>query len=214
MSVLKMEIEKSIKLLLIQVYAPTQQADREEIETFYERLQNILHEEREYYNIIMGDFNAKLGENYGQIGINCIGKFCSGNSTNSNGEQMLGFVENNGLKIANTFYKKKASRKWTCRSPDGRTENEIDCFAVNDVRIVKNAEVVRNMMFQSDHRRVRLKLRIPSRCRIREAMKSTINKNKIIPEYNVNLAKQKLKMEMGRIKSQLGNYRNSQKSNR
>lgn len=68
--------------------------------------------------IMIGDFNAKLGINLRNGGMNSVGHFCTGENTNRNGEFLQNFAENNNLKIANTFFRKKMSKKWTWVSPD------------------------------------------------------------------------------------------------
>ena len=45
----------------IQVYMPTSSHHDEEIEQVYEDTDNILSNSRAHYNIVMGDFNAKVG---------------------------------------------------------------------------------------------------------------------------------------------------------
>ncbi len=95
----------------MQVHAPTQQAPKKETEQFYELVQKSLQSEKEYYNIIMGDYNAKIGKGTNREGWYCIGKFGSGNTTNRNGEMLLNFAENNELKIANTYLKKKEKQE-------------------------------------------------------------------------------------------------------
>ncbi len=58
--VMKVKIDNKIKMTIIQVYAPTAEAEEAEIEKFYPDLESTITEEKEYYNIIMGDFNAKV----------------------------------------------------------------------------------------------------------------------------------------------------------
>lgn len=144
----------------------------------------------------MGDFNAKLGSNWKDIGSKCVGKFCSSNTTNENGEYLQEFAEKNNLKIANTFYKKKKSRKWTWDSPDDKTKNEIDYMLVNDLKIVKDVEVVRKFKFPSDHRPVNMKVTIPNRCEVRNAIKGKRASKMLIPEQNIQKAKQKLREKL------------------
>ena len=46
---------------------------------------------------------------------------------------MLHFCLNNGLELVNTvFYQRKAKRKWTWESPDGKTKDMIDFIIVNN----------------------------------------------------------------------------------
>ncbi len=43
---------------------------------------------------------------------NTIGRFATTDIQKRNWEYLVEFAENNNLKIANTFYKKKESKKW------------------------------------------------------------------------------------------------------
>ena len=62
---------RNINLNIVQVYAPTNEAEDEEKEDFYNRLQSILSKlPNKDINIVMGDLNAKVGEdnrNYEQV---------------------------------------------------------------------------------------------------------------------------------------------------
>lgn len=51
-------------------------------------------------------------------------------------------------------------KRWTWKSPDGRTRNEIDFILVrkHQKESVKNVEVLNNFHYQSDHRMVRMTL--------------------------------------------------------
>ena len=42
-------------------YAPTSSNDEEEIEAFYMDLKKLYREDNTFYNVIVGDFNAKIG---------------------------------------------------------------------------------------------------------------------------------------------------------
>lgn len=46
MSLLKMNIGKKLKLLIIQIYAPTLQADLNKTENFYKKLQEVYETEK------------------------------------------------------------------------------------------------------------------------------------------------------------------------
>lgn len=134
----KLEIGSKVNLLIVQVYAPTMQAEEEEVEEFYEQLFELVDKEKEYYTVVMGDFNAKIGKEEVKIKRDCMGIFCSGDYTNSNGEFLIEFAERVNLKIMNTFYQKRKNEKWTWLSPDSRTKNEIDFCLCNDSKIVKD----------------------------------------------------------------------------
>lgn len=170
-SLVKLTIGKSTRLTIIQIYAPTMKAEVEEKEEFYELLQDTFEKEREYYNIIMGDFNAKIQA--GSKHSFSIGKYSTGEETNSNGELLINIAERNNLKIANTYYQKRKSNKWTWASPDGATKNEIDFFLIDDMRVMQDVGIVKKLKFPSDHRAIQIKLRIPRRSPIKNAVKAT-----------------------------------------
>ena len=55
----------------IQVYAPTSVSSQEELEEFYDDLQTEMRHKKTHYNVIMGDFNAKVGKG----DEDCVGSF-------------------------------------------------------------------------------------------------------------------------------------------
>ena len=55
-------ISKRYKIRIIQVYAPTSVSSQEELEEFYDDLQTEMRHKKTHYNVIMGDFNAKVGK--------------------------------------------------------------------------------------------------------------------------------------------------------
>ncbi len=59
---LKMKIEEKVTLTIIQIYAPTARTDKEEIKKFCKELEGTWMKEKEYYTIIMGDSNSKIGK--------------------------------------------------------------------------------------------------------------------------------------------------------
>ncbi len=71
-------------------------------------------------------------------------------------------MNSQNLKIANTFFQKRQSRRWTWRSADGRTMNEIDHLLIDNLNIVTDVGVISTFDFSSDHRPVRCKIKIKS----------------------------------------------------
>ena len=64
------------------------------------------------------------------------------------------------LKIMNTFFQKSVNKRWTWRSPNHETRNEIDYILVDKHNIVKNVDVLNRVNIGSDHRMVRCKIQI------------------------------------------------------
>ena len=84
------KINKRYTCKIIQVYAPTTGHKEEEIETFYEHINEALNKNKTKYTIIMGDFNAKVGkqEDPNEQG---IGPFGLG-TRNSRGNRLVDYI--------------------------------------------------------------------------------------------------------------------------
>ncbi|CAF1556205.1 unnamed protein product, partial [Rotaria sordida] len=104
-------------ITVVNVYAPTSDASREDIETFYDDLEDtILKAPKKDMLIIIGDWNAKVGDD--SPGWECaMGKYGYG-KRNERCEQLLEFATSHNLFICNTAFQQKASRKWTWESPN------------------------------------------------------------------------------------------------
>ena len=57
---LTIKINTTYYLQVVEVYAPTSIHEDEEVEEFYE-VSKIMSEDKSYYEIVIGDFNAKVG---------------------------------------------------------------------------------------------------------------------------------------------------------
>lgn len=102
---------------IIQVYSPTFKALDEEIENFYKDLKNLLNKTKtKDANIVMGDFNAKIGERSHD---SVVGKFGLG-VRNARGDRLVQFCNENNLIIANVFQTTKEKTIYL-ESPSGLT---------------------------------------------------------------------------------------------
>ena len=92
---------KPFNIMVIQVYAPTSNAEEAEVERFYEDLQDLLEltPEKDVLFII-GDWNAKVGS---QETPEVMGKFGLG-IQNEAGQRLIEFCQKNALVIANTLF--------------------------------------------------------------------------------------------------------------
>ena len=116
---------KQFNTTLIQVYAPTSNAEELEVEWFYEDLQDRLEltPEKDIL-IIIGDWNANVGS---QEIPGVTGKFGL-EVQNEAGQSLTEFCQENALVIANTLFQQPKGRLYTWKSPDGQHQNEIDCI--------------------------------------------------------------------------------------
>ena len=142
-----------IKTTVIQVYAPTNEADDEVKDDFYEQLQKIVDEvPRHDMLLVIGDWNAKVGEQQlGEEGI--VGRFGMIGERSDNGERFVSFCALNNLAIASTMFPHKEIHRYTWTSPNGQYHNQIDHMAVrsNFKRSVQDVRAYRGADCASDH---------------------------------------------------------------
>ena len=155
---------KYAKVTVIQIYSPTNQAEDEEKDKFYDNLQKITDKiPRHDVTIIMGDANAKVGnDNEGEE--RTLGKHGVG-TRNENGQRFVDFCTLNNHTIGGTIFQHKEIHKVTWTSPNKEVLNQIDHFTINnkwrsslqDVRSYRGADI------NSDHflviGKIKLKLR-------------------------------------------------------
>ena len=108
---------KPINITVIQVYAPTSNAEEAEVERFYEDLEDLLElTPKKDVLFIIGDWNAKVGS---QEIPGVTGKFDLG-IWNKAGQRLREFCQENALVIANTLFQQQKRRIYTWTSPDGQ----------------------------------------------------------------------------------------------
>ena len=108
--------EKPFNITVIQVYAPTSNAEEAQVEWFYEDLQDLLElTPKKDIIFIIGDWNAKVGS---QETPGVTGKFGLG-IQNEAGQRLIELCQENALVIANTLFQQHKRRLYTWTSPDG-----------------------------------------------------------------------------------------------
>ena len=108
---------KQVNIMVIQLYAPTSNAEEAEVEQFYEDLQDLLElTPKKDVLFLIGDWNAKVGS---QEIPGVTGKFGPG-VQNEAGQRLIEFCQENALVIANTLFQKHKRRLYTWTSPDGQ----------------------------------------------------------------------------------------------
>lgn len=132
---------------IIQCYAPTNVDEDVSKDTFYSQLSKVMNNIHPgEINILMGDLNAKVGNNNN----NCertLGKHGVG-TRNDNGEILLELCLQNKLIIGGNIFPHKDVHKLTWKSPRG-DRNQIDHICINqrwrhtllDVRVKRGADV-------------------------------------------------------------------------
>ena len=114
---------KPFNTTVIQVYAPTSNAEESEVKWFYDDLQDLLEiTSKKHVLFILGDWNANVGS---QESPGVTGKFDLG-VQNEAGQRLVEFCHENARIIANTLFQlqKRGLNTWT--SPDGQYQNQTD----------------------------------------------------------------------------------------
>ena len=108
---------KPFNIMIIQVYAPTSNAEEAEVERFYEDLQDLLElTPKKDVLFIIRDWNAKVGS---QETPGVTGTFGLG-IRNEVGQRLIEFCQENTLVIANTLLQQHKRRLYTWTSPYGQ----------------------------------------------------------------------------------------------
>ena len=116
---------KPFNIMVIQVYDPTNNAEKAEAEGFYEDLQDLLElTPKKDILFIKGEWNAKVGS---QETSGVTGKYGLG-VQNEAEQRFIEFCQENTLVIANTLSQKHKRRLYTWTSPDGQHQNQTDCI--------------------------------------------------------------------------------------
>lgn len=213
-TLLKMKINKTT-ISIVQVYAPTANANTHEIEAFYTQLDNAMNYTSGDIRVVMGDFNSRLGQQCpGEetiMGSNCYG------IRNLAGERLIQWIWQRKLSVCNTLFNKKSNRKWTWRSPNSEFF-EIDYVLINNRNVVMDLEVLNNFEFDTDHRLVRAKLKMNHQT-LRKFKSSKINFKNISEEnkytYLTNIRQNKAVLECCQnvsLQSQYDRFEKSLKS--
>ena len=108
---------KPFNITVIQVYAPTNNAEEAEVEWFYEDLQDLLElTPKNDVLFIIGGWNAKAGsqETPGVTGKSGLGIW------NEAGQRLIEFCQENALVIANTLFQQHKRRLYTWTLLDGQ----------------------------------------------------------------------------------------------
>ena len=112
---------KPFNITVIQVYAPTSNAEEAEVEQFYEDLQGLIElTPKKDVHFIIGKWNAKVGS---QETPGVTGKFGLG-VWNEAGQRLIEICQENALVIANTLFQQHKRRLYTWISPDGQHRNQ------------------------------------------------------------------------------------------
>lgn len=180
---------KPFNINIIQVYAPTMEHDDDEIEKFYDDIGSVMkYTKSGEINIVMGDWNAKVGE---QQEYPVTGKFGLGHR-NDRGQRLVDFCWTSKLVITNTLFEHPSRRRYTWKSPGDIHRNQIDYIMINQRHrnSVKQVRTYPGADIGSDHNPVimtlSVKLKHPKKRKINAQLDmNMLNDTKIRNNYNI-----------------------------
>ena len=175
---------KPFNITVIQVYAPTSNAEEAEVERFYEDLQDLLElAPKKDVLFIIVNWNAKVGS---QETPGLTGKFGLG-IQNEAGQRLIEFWQENALVIANTLFQQHKRRLYTWTSPDGQHRNQIDYILCSQrwTSSIQSAKIGPGADCGSDHEFLTAKFRL----KLKKVGKTTrpfrYGLNQILNDYRV-----------------------------
>ena len=116
----------------VQVYATTTSHSDEETDNLYNTIDKILEKQ------VGGQTNTS------ERATGCFGL----GQRKKRGDTLVEWVTSKNFKIMNT---QQAGRRWTWRSPDGNTKNEIDYITTDKPSMVTDVTVINRVNIGSDH---------------------------------------------------------------
>src|ERR1700712_2909824 len=175
------EIELEEKIHIIQIYAPIEGAELEEITKFYIELQENLDQIRERSDkiVIMRDWNARVGNHISQ-GLGCMRQY--GEKTRNNiGDLMIEFCQTNDLLIGNSFWYQEENERYTFVAIERNARSIIDYLVytkevqnmIGEIKTNKEAEL------STQHRLVTAELTQRKECRVKKKVFRTIQSHRL-----------------------------------
>lgn len=150
---------KPFNIVILQLYAPTTNYSDEDMEQWYERVEETMEViKSDEYLIIMGDFNAKVGRNRQD---NISGQYGLG-KRNERGDRLINFCTEHNLMITNTWFKHSSRKLYTWKSPGDVRRNQIDYIIIRNRfrNSVKQVKTYPGADIDSDHNPVVCKIQI------------------------------------------------------
>ena len=178
---------KPFNITVIQVYAPTSNAEEAEAERFYEDLQDLLELTPQKDVLFMiGDWNAKVRsqETPGVTEKSGLG------IRNEAWQRLIEFCQENALVIANTLFQQHKKRLYTWSPPDGQHRNQTDYILCSQRRrsSTQSAKTRLGADCGSDHEHLIAKFRL-KRKKVRKTTRPfRYDLNQILHDYTVEVS--------------------------
>jgi hypothetical protein len=152
------------KMSVIVAYAPTEDADDDVKEEYYNQLEAISAAVPPHdICILLTDANATIGEDARTTWPGTVGNVHIEPTTNNNGSRLLDMCQTNGLCVTDSWFPRRRIHHWTWYSNDGHTRKALDHIAVSRRwrSSVTNCKVFRGAhLGNTDHRLLVMTMRV------------------------------------------------------
>ena len=112
------------------MHAPTEEKSDDSKDSLYEELEKVFSHFPKYnMKILLGDFNAKLERE--DIFKLTIGNESLHQDNNDNDVRIVNLATSKNLFVNSTMFPHQNIHKYTCTSPDGKTDNQVDHILIN-----------------------------------------------------------------------------------
>jgi exonuclease III len=185
-----------INITLIAVYAPVNPSNRsmnDNSDTFYADLQETVDRmQKGDMLLIVGDLNARLGEQEHLTAPQCVGSFTT-DMQNANGVKLLDFCMMNDLLVTNTFFQHKTIHQTSWMHPGKKSWHMLDYtivsrkfrLSVEDVRCLRRSTGA----IGTDHHLMRSKIKLHLKCKKKKSQQQPqlrLDRSKMADEVLIN----------------------------
>ena len=163
--ILKVYFQGNPMVTVVVAYGPTEGAKEEDKDQFWDDLSKAVSSESPHnITIILGDLNARVGDDSHKQNSQVIGRCNYHSITNDNGKRLLDLCHKTQFRELQSRFPHPKKRLWTWRSPVG-TVSQLDHILINSkwVRSAKNCRAYNSLEIGSDHRIVSARLNISLR---------------------------------------------------
>ena len=163
----------NLRLSITVVYAPTECGPSTAKDNFYASLAEHLEQlKRQDINLVVGDFNARIGTDSHHTHHEVVGRYCYHGQTNDNGEGLVNLCVEHNLRPAQSRFPHPLGRLWTWNHPAG-SKHQLDHILINSewVNSLRNCRAYNSVELDSDHRIVSIHLLTSLRSNTKTACK-------------------------------------------
>ncbi|XP_072017149.1 uncharacterized protein [Amphiura filiformis] len=128
--------------------------------SFYNPLEDHLEKvKRHNIHLVIGDFNARIGQDSHVSHPAVVGPHCFYDTTNDNGERLVNLCQEFKLRPSQSRFPQPKSRLWTWMHPTG-SKHQLDHILVNSkwVNSLRNCRAYNSVELDSDHRILSIRL--------------------------------------------------------